>query len=303
MKVFVTGATGYIGFAVAAKFAARGHQVMGLVRSAEKEKRVSCAEILPVIGSMNDPESYTQAAQACELFIHCAADLGHEFHALDRKTVNHLIQIAQESTLQRGFIYTSGVWLYGDTKNNVVTERSALNPTRLVLPRQETENRVLNASSSQLSTISIRPGCVYGGKGGLTAAWFDSAIKNGQAQIVGDGHFRWAMVHVEDLADLYVRAGESYLSGEIFNATDRSRFTVLECAQAANRASNRAEKVQTVSIEDAAKTMGDFAECLTLNQHVDSNKATHLLNWQPKHGGFVDGAPRYFVAWQASNNP
>ena len=70
MKVFVTGATGYIGFAVAAKFAARGHQVMGLVRSAEKAKRLACAEILPVIGSMNDPESYTQAAQACELLVH-----------------------------------------------------------------------------------------------------------------------------------------------------------------------------------------------------------------------------------------
>lgn len=303
MKIFVTGANGYIGFAVASRLAARGHHVMGLVRSAEKARRVACAEIIPVIGSMNDPESYTQATQSCELFIHCAAEMSAEFHALDRKTVNQLIHIAHQSTLQRSFIYTSGVWLYGNTKNNVVTERSALNPMQLVLPRQETESIVMNANSAQLSTISIRPGCVYGGRGGLTATWFDSAIKNGQAQIVGDGHFRWAMVHVEDLADLYVRAAESYLSGEIFNATDRSRFSILKCAQAASRAAGKSSNLQTILLEDAAKTMGDFAECLTLDQHVDSSKAANLLNWQPRHGGFVDGVERYFTAWQASNNP
>lgn len=302
MKIFITGANGYIGFAVASKFAARGHQVMGLVRSAEKAKKVASAEIIPVIGTMNDPNSYTKAAQSCELFIHCAADMSHDFHALDRKTTNHLLQIAKESDLKHAFIYTSGVWLYGNTQNNVVTERSVLNPPRLVLPRQETETLVLNANSTQCATISIRPGCVYGGRGGLTAAWFDSAIKNGQAQIIGNGHFSWAMIHIEDLAELYVRAGESYLSGEIFNATDRSRFTVLECAQAANRAANKEAKVQMLSIEDAAKTIGDFAECLALDQHVDSSKATQLLNWQPRHGGFVDGAARYFVAWQSLNN-
>lgn len=300
MKVFVTGATGYIGFAVAAKFAAKGHQVMGLVRSAEKASKVARAEIQPVIGSMNQPESYTDAAKTCELLVHCAADMGYDFHELDRKTVNHLIKIAAESGLQRSLIYTSGVWLYGNTQNDCVTERSSLNPPRLVLPRQETESIVLNANNSRLSTISIRPGCVYGKSGGLTAAWFGSAVKEDRAEIVGDGHFRWAMVHVEDLADLYVRAGESYLSG-VFNATDRSRFSVLKCAQAANRAAGKSTEVQTISVAEAAKTLGDFAECLTLNQHVDSSKAARLLHWQPRHAGFVDGVERYFNAWRGFN--
>ena len=82
---------------------------------------------------------------------------------LDRKTIKHLIQIAQQSNLRRSLIYTSGVWLYGNTKNNVVTERSALNPMRLIMQRQETENIVLDANNHQLATLSIRPGCVYGG--------------------------------------------------------------------------------------------------------------------------------------------
>jgi nucleoside-diphosphate-sugar epimerase len=301
MKVFVTGATGYIGFAVASAFAAKGHHVVGLARSAEKAKLLAAAEIQPVIGNMNDPSSYTDAARSCELFIHCAAEMSEEFHMLDRKTANHFMDIARTSPSKHSLIYTSGVWLYGQTKGACVTERSALNPARLVLPRQETEKLVLNANNEQLSTMIIRPGCVYGKSGSLTASWFESAVQHGKTQIVGDGHFHWSMVHIEDLADLYVRVGESYLHGEIFNATDGSRLTVLDCAKAVNRVVNGNEAVDIIALEQAAKTMGDFAECLTLDQHVDSSKANRLLNWQPRHRRFIDGVSRYFDAWKAIN--
>lgn len=300
MNVFITGATGYIGFAVAFAFAAKGHRVIGLVRSPEKAKKLKAAEIQPVMGTMNDPKSYTAAARLCQVYIHCAAEMSDQFHTLDRQTVDHLIKIATESGLPRTLIYTSGVWLYGNTVGRLVDESSPLNPVRLVIPRQETENRVLHANSGQLATISIRPGCVYGGTGGLTATWFDSATQTGQAQIVGEGNYRWAMIHVQDLAELYVRAAESYLSGHIFNATDRSRFTILECAQAASQAAGADGRVQKVPTNEMVKKMGDFAECLTLDQHVDSSKAMSLLNWQPRHGGFVDGVERYFNAWKAS---
>lgn len=299
MKIFITGATGYIGFAVASNFAAKGHEVFGLVRSKEKSKKIAAAEIQPVIGTMNDPDSYSQAARSCQLFIHCAAEMSEQFHVLDRKTIETLLKIAAESELPRRIIYTSGVWLYGNTANTLVNEASDLNPPTLVIPRKETEKIVLNANRNKVGTLIIRPGCVYGETGGLTATWFDTANKYDSAHIIGDGHFRWAMVHVQDLADLYVRAGESYLTGEIFNATDRSRFTVLECAQAASHAAGKNGKVSAMPINEAAKTMGAFAECLTLNQHVDSSKATHLLNWQPRQGGFVDGIDRYFTAWKS----
>jgi len=105
MKVFVTGANGYIGFAVASAFAAKGHQVMGLVRSPEKAKKIAAFEIQPIIGSMNDPDSYASVARSCQLFIHCAAEMSDQFHLLDRKTVSSLIKIGIESGLQRSLIY------------------------------------------------------------------------------------------------------------------------------------------------------------------------------------------------------
>ncbi len=63
-----------------------------------------------------------------------------------------------------------------------------------------------------------------------------------------------------------------------------------------------AGKVTFIPVAEAAKTMGDFAECLALDQHADSRKAVRILGWQPKHGGFADDAETYHLSWQAANS-
>lgn len=179
-------------------------------------------------------------------------------------------------------------------------ESTPVNPPGMVKARVETERLALAASGDRLRCIVIRPGCVYGGAGSLTGLWFESAEKDGAAQIVGDGNFRWSMVHIADLAEGYRLAAESAAGGEVFNLSDHSRFTVLECAEAASTAATGAAKVKSVSVDDAAKTLGAMAECLTLDQHVDSSKAARLLGWQPRHGGFVDDVARYYQSWKAA---
>jgi nucleoside-diphosphate-sugar epimerase len=298
MRIFITGATGYIGWAVASAFARAGHQVHGLARSAEKARRLAAAEITPVMGSMEDPASFTPLAATCEVMIHCAAEYSPRQFELDARTVSSLIESAPFG-VPRKIIYTSGVWIYGDTAGTIVDESSPSNPPPLVAPRVDVEQRVLSADKHRIQTLVIRPGCVYGGSGGLTGAWFESAVKDGAARVIGDGNCRWAMVHVADLAELYLRAADSLFGGEVFNATDRSRFTVNECAVAASRAAGSGGKAEHVPVAEARKTMGAFADCFTLDQHVDSSKAVRLLGWQPRHGGFVDGAERYFLAWKA----
>ena len=144
---------------------------------------------------------------------------------------------------------------------------------------------------------------MYGGSGSLTARWFETAAHSGAAEIVGDGAQRWSMIHLDDLADLYVRAVESGRGGEVFNATDRSRSTVLACAQAASRAAGAEGRVVKTSIADAAKKLGAFAECLGFDQHIDSSKAVRLLGWQPRHAGFVDEVERLHSSWRALTHP
>lgn len=300
MRIFITGATGFIGHAVAANLARAGHEVVGLARTGEKAKRLAAAEALPVMGDMRQPETYIEAAGSCQVLIHCAAEYSAQYTELDRRTVSELLKSAHDSSRPRLFVYTSGVWVYGNTGGRAVDESTPLNPPAMAAARVETEATVLAASTGRVRTIVIRPGCVYGGAGGLTATWFESAEKEGAARIVGDGSFRWSMVHVSDLAEAYRLAVESRLAGEVFNLTDRSRSTVLECARAASQAATGTAAVATTPVEEAAKTMGAMAEGLTLDQHVDSSKAVRLLGWQPRHGGFVDGAARYYRSWKAS---
>ena len=300
MKVFVTGATGYIGSAVAGALARAGHEVHGLARTPEKARRLQALEIHPVMGSMEDTGSFQKAASECQILIHCAVEYSARSWDLHHSTVGALLDAAVLAKRPRKLIVTSGVWAYGDTGAGVADESSPLNPPFFVQQRPEADETVLRANGGNVQTLVIRPGCVYGGPGGLTGAWFQSAVKEGAARIVGDGQFRWSMVHVQDLADLYVRATESILGGEVFNATDRSRFTVMECARAASLAAGAGGGVVAMDLHEAAEKMGAYAECLTLNQHIDSMKAVRLLGWTPRHGGFVDGVERYFAAWKAN---
>jgi nucleoside-diphosphate-sugar epimerase len=108
------------------------------------------------------------------------------------------------------------------------------------------------------------------------------------------------MVHIDDLADGYLRAAESHFAGEVFNLTDRSRATVGEMIRAVARVTGYTNPIQFIPVAEAVQTMDDFAACLALDQHVDARKAVRLLGWQPRHGGFVDEVEVYYQSWKAA---
>lgn len=299
MRIFVTGATGFVGHAVSAELARAGHTVFGLARSEAKATRLAAAEVLPVIGDMASPDSYLEAARSAQVLIHCAAEYSAHYMELDRRTVTALLDAARDAQRPRLVIYTSGCWIYGETGPEPVDESAAPHPAAMVAPRLDTEALILERASGDVRCIILRPGSAYGGAGSLTGSWFFSAGKEGAARMVGDGNFHWPMVHIGDLAAAYRLAAESHFNRQVFNVADRSRCTVRECAEAAARVVTGSTKVIATRVEDAAKMMGPIAECLTLDQHVDSSKAMRLLNWNPRHGGFVDGVKRYYESWKA----
>ncbi len=300
MRVFVTGATGFIGSAVAAAFARAGHETYGLTRNASRAARLEAEEIVPVEGTMEEADAWRSVAERCPVLVHCAVEYSERTWDLHRAALGALRDAGRDRA-GRVLLATSGVWVYGDTGDAAVDESSPLDPPTHVAPRPAVDAAVLSWNGGGFRTIVIRPGCVYGGAGSLTASWFETASKNGAARVIGDGTNRWAMVHRDDLADLYVRAAESGLGGEVLNATDRSRATVLECATAASLAAGAGGRVEHVPVEQAVAAMGPYATCLALNQHVDSWKAVRRLGWTPRHGGFVDGAVRLHAAWRASS--
>src|SRR6266496_3228036 len=297
MQVFVTGATGYIGFAVAAALRRAGHRVRGLARSEAKAHRLTQHEIDPVIGDLADPKTYLDVASDCALLVNTAFDYSADGVAKDKTAIDTLLEAGRRGAKPKTLVFTSGAWVYGDTGDRMVDETTPPNPTKLVAWRPAHEQLVLQAAG--VRGLVIRPGDVYGGAGGLTGQWFAGPSTGKPPLVVGDGRNRVPMVHIDDLADAYVRIAESGLAGEIFNVNDQSRFTVLEMATAAARAAGYKGEVHPSPLPEARKTLGDFADALALDQHVDSGKAVRLLGWQPRHGGFLDEVEVFYRAWKA----
>ena len=297
VAIFVTGASGLIGGAVVQELTWAGFEVRGLARSDAAARTVARLEAVSVRGDLANGELLHRAGTTHEVSIHCATDPGPARWDLERRSVEAMLEGARDARRPRLFIYTSGVWVYGAT-TEAVGEEAAPDPPANVEPRLALEELVRSATAGNLVTAVIRPGCVYGGAGGLTAAWFASARERGAARLVGDGTNRWAMVHRADLAALYRRLVETHLGG-VWNAVDASRDDVATCAEAACRAVGGDGSIELVPLVQARPRLGPFADCLALDQHVSARKARDLLGWTPRHAGFVAEARSLAAAWRA----
>ena len=300
MKLFITDATGYIGFNVATAFRRAGYTVWGLTRSQEKASLLAHYEIQPIIGALQEPDTFTDLAAESDVIIHPAIDDQAEAATLDMMTVKELLRATRQSANPQTYIYTSSCWVYGDTHGQPVTEQSPLSPAEAVAWRPQVEHMVLNAG--WINGVVIRPGVVYGQGGGLTGMWFAGASDGEVLQIVGDGYNHWAMVHVDDLAQGCLQAAQSGVSGEVFNLVDSSRDTVMHMAGTAAQAAGQTRQLEFIPVTEAAETMGAVAEALALDQVVAAGKAARLLKWQPKHNGFAAEVCTYFAAWQAAQD-
>ena len=175
MRVFITGASGYIGHSVAKAFRAKGHTVYGLVRSQDNANHLLTHEIWPIMGEMDNPESYRPILEEVEVAVHCAFDYSPKGIENDEKVIDTILSVFSQNPYPRSLIYTSGVWVYGSRGTQVVDESMPLNPLEIVKWRPNHEEKVLNAATQTLRPVVIRPGCVYGGAGGMMKDIFSSA--------------------------------------------------------------------------------------------------------------------------------
>ncbi len=277
MRVFLTGATGYVGGAVALALSERGHEVTALVRPESDAKQLRERGVFIVAGDLRTLPELSETIAAHDVLIHAA------FASKDPVEQD---RIAVETfTSQRGFfIFTSGVWVLGNSNGKVLDEWAPLNPIPLVAWRPAHETMALAYGRGAV----LRPGCVYGGKQSLLADWFAAADQRRPLKIVGEGNNRWAMVDLHDLADCFVRLVEQRVNG-IFHAVDDTRATLNECA----RTVVPSGKIEHVRGE------GPFAEALMANQIVSSEATRRKLGWTPRRT-FVNSVAEQWREWRAA---
>jgi nucleoside-diphosphate-sugar epimerase len=269
MRVFLTGATGYIGSAVAERLRAAGHQVSALARSDAAVARLTAAGIEPIRGDFAEPQSVAAGARGADGVISLATTYDP---AVDGPAIDAILEALAGSS--KPFVYTSGIWSHGDTAGKVVDESSPPKPVPLVAWRQEVEDRVIGAARQKIRTVVIRPAIVYGRGGGIPAGFVESARKDGAAQFVGTGQNRWPFVHVDDLADLYLLALENAPPGTLLLGVSGEAHPVREVAAAASRGAGANGRIRAWALEDARKKLGAYADALVLDQQASGKRGS-----------------------------
>ena len=293
MRIFLTGGTGYIGAAVLDALVRGGHQVDALVRNSEKAAQVQARGAKPVLGDLSEPATYADAAAVADGAVHTAFEYSPRGRDVDAIAIDTILAAPERAG--RFLIYTSGIWVLGSCPSPV-DESAALNPTELVTWRPSHERRVLDARTSAMRTMVIRPGVVYGGSRGIVGDLFKDAA-NGLVRIVGNGDNHWPLIYERDLGELYLRlAAHSDASG-VFHANDEGDEQVNDLVAAIAGHVPIRPGVRRIPLAEARQKMGPYADALALDQRVRSRRS-RAIGWSPSLRSVAGNAARLFDEWR-----
>ena len=284
MKIFLTGASGYIGGSVAAGLIAAGHRVAGLVRSDATAEAVQAQGIEPVRGTLNSGLVLAAQARAADAVIN-TADAEH------RGAVEDLLDALEGS--EKTFIQTSGSSIVGDLAAGeageaVYDEDTPFDPLPGRANRVAVNDLVRAAAGRGVRTIVIAPTLIYGpGRGvhkdSIQIPWLIAlARKHGCARHIGPGRNLWANVHIDDLVELYLLALEKAPAGAFYYA-ENGENSMHEACVAINQALGYPNPPDSMSLEEAAAEWGEGAANYTMgsNSRVRAERARQELGWHP----------------------
>ena len=291
MKIFLTGATGYIGSGVVDAALRASHQITALVRTPQAADALASRGITPVLGDLRTVKSYRTAADGHDAYIHTAADSSPKREEIDRKAIETLLSIAAGRARSSvvSFVYTSGIWVLGSNAQPM-DETAQPNPGQLLGWRPAHEQFVLQSAMPNLRTAVIRPGVVYGGNRGIVSDLLKNAL-NGLIRVIGTGENHWPLVYERDLADLYVRVASMPQASGIYHANDEGDETVNAIVEGIVRHLSMPPDVRHVPLEEARKKLGAYADALALDQRVRGPRA-RALGWSPTLHSVGTNVPR-----------
>ena len=320
MRVFVTGATGFIGSAVVRELLDAGHQVTGLARSSRSAESLVAAGAQVVRGNIEDLETLRRAASEADGAIHTAF-----YHALGSMPLATRLKVllggnpggivsrflAAAAGADRRAIETLGRALegrggpllaafgtLGQRAGQLATEEEAPDPASPGAPRGETERMIRELASRGVRAMAIRlPPVVHGpGDRGFAPMLFKTARKKGSSAYAGDGLNRWPSVHRLDAARLFRLALERGAAGASYHAIAEEGLPFRQIAAAIGRQAG----VPAVSVpaSEAARRFSFLASFVPIDNPTSSRLTRERLGWAPSETDLLSDLdrPGYFAS-------
>jgi nucleoside-diphosphate-sugar epimerase len=273
MKIFLTGATGYIGTALRPALLAAGHEVTALVRNPAKADSVRAERVTPVVGDMRDRDTVRRLAADADAVIATATPGDETSAAADSDFVDAVLDGLPTGAT---FLRTGGVWVHG--AGDDITEETPLDPPALVAWRVPLDARVL--ARAGIRPLLIEPGIVYGHHGGIPNL-VTGAERADSLRLIGPGTQHWSTIHVDDLAALYVAALEHGSPGARYVAVSGDNPTTRELGEAASRRFGLGGRVEPEDAADTVARLGAFGAALLIGQQASGATARRDLSWKP----------------------
>jgi len=287
MRIFLTGATGFIGSALVPELINAGHQVLGLTRSEDGARALEAAGAQPHCGDLNDPESLRAGAEMADGVIHTA--FVHDFSKfqevcdLDRRVIEVLGRAMAGS--DRPLLITSGTGIASAKPGSISTEEDAPDSEHPI-PRVASELAADSIGAKGVRVGVMRLPQVHDTRRqGLVTYAVELARQKGVSAYVGEGRNRWAAAHVLDVARLYRLAFEKLERGARYHAVAEEGVAMRDIAEAIGR---RLEvPVISISPEDAPAHFGWLAAFAGRNLPASGVLTQERLGWRPTGPGLI----------------
>jgi nucleoside-diphosphate-sugar epimerase len=291
MRVFLTGATGFIGSAIVAELIGAGHRVLGLARSDTGAESLTAAGAEVHRGNLEDPETLRTGAAQSDGVIHCAFDhsaFGNDFSKFtevcekDKRAIEALGDALAGS--DRPLVITSGTGMGNAVPGQPATE-DHFDPNH-PNPRKGSEVAGASVAERGVNVSVVRLPQVHDTvKQGLISYVVQVAREKGASAYIGSGLNRWPAAHVLDVAHLYRLALEKHEAGSRYNAVAEEGISMREIAGVIGRGLNA--PVVSISQEEAPAHFGWLAMFAGFDMPASSAITQQRLGWSPTGPGMI----------------